>query len=106
MHPAAPPHTNPEFTGADADAQASCRHVRQPQRRAGVCINHPGVFDGVCCFSTACPRTDQYTSVTTERDHQGTAVLSQEDRLPGDDPSGRGRPTQRLRLPTPAWRRR
>eukprot|EP00959_Pyramimonas_sp_CCMP1952_P315423 6601749-Pyramimonas_sp.AAC.1 len=80
--------------------------VRQPQGCTGVCINHPGVVDGVCCIPIACPRTDQHSSATTVRDHQKAAGLPQKDRLSGDDPYGRGGPAQRLRIPTPEWRRR
>eukprot|EP00959_Pyramimonas_sp_CCMP1952_P102244 2138835-Pyramimonas_sp.AAC.1 len=54
------------------------------------------------CVSTTCPRTNQYTSTTTERDHSGTAGLSQEDRLG----YRRSDSDYRFRLPTPEWRRR
>eukprot|EP00959_Pyramimonas_sp_CCMP1952_P047894 999965-Pyramimonas_sp.AAC.1 len=57
-------------------------------------------------LSPTCPRNDQFSSATTEREHQKATGLPEEDHLPGDEPHGRGRPTQRLRLPTPEWRRR
>eukprot|EP00959_Pyramimonas_sp_CCMP1952_P117293 2451763-Pyramimonas_sp.AAC.1 len=68
-------------------------HVRQPQGCAGACINHPGAVDGACCISTTRPRTHQHSSATTVRDHQECAGLPDQDRLPGDESDGRGRPT-------------
>eukprot|EP00959_Pyramimonas_sp_CCMP1952_P308669 6460325-Pyramimonas_sp.AAC.1 len=78
---------HPELTSAGG------RHVRQPQRCAGVRAGYPGMVDGICCISTACPRADRYSSATTERDHWKVTGLSEEDRLPGDEPRGRGRLT-------------
>eukprot|EP00959_Pyramimonas_sp_CCMP1952_P196998 4119210-Pyramimonas_sp.AAC.1 len=83
---------------------ASKTALEHSKRAVGLRINHASVVDGICGLSTTCPRTDQYTHATTERDYQEAAGLPNEDRLPIDDSNGRSRPAQRLWLSTPEWR--
>eukprot|EP00959_Pyramimonas_sp_CCMP1952_P455894 9472291-Pyramimonas_sp.AAC.1 len=87
------PMQHPELTGADSDAQVSKMVADMLVSLRGAlayALKHPGVVDGACCISTTFPRTDQHPSATTERDRQEAEGLPREDRLPGDDPYGRG----------------
>eukprot|EP00959_Pyramimonas_sp_CCMP1952_P158947 3324192-Pyramimonas_sp.AAC.1 len=72
------PIQHPELTGADADAEASKMVADMFVSLRGALPNAsatPSVVGGLCDISATCPRTDQYTSATTDRDHQEVAGL-------------------------------